>query len=151
MVYFLLQHPFLDSKSLRSLTLVLPLIQFLCYILYCIIQLVRIPLHIRRPLLLLNHHCHRFCNHPRKFFPSLRYLEFSRDLIPSFLVSSSTISITSWVILIILTLWWFIIFPVNTSINSYRPCSISNSLRYMTPSVLGVVVFIGLVSCISCP
>ena len=74
--------------------------------------------------------------------PYLQSLNFSGDLLPSFFVRASTISITSWVIVIGITLQRDIIFPVNKLITSNLSCSVSNYRRYMTPSFLGVVVFL---------
>ena len=54
-------------------------------------------------------------------------------------------------IVIVITLQQDIIFSVNNFITSNAPCNVSNVRRYITPSVLVVVVFVGLVLFIAWP
>ena len=61
----------------------------------------------------------------------------------------STISTTYWDIEIGINLQQDTIFTVNKFITSNPPCNVYNAFIYMTLSVLDVVVFVGLVPCIS--
>ena len=86
-----------------------------------------------------------------RIFPSLISLNFCGGLIPSFLDRTLTLSITYWAIGIGIALQRDIIFLVDKCITSNPPCNVSNDHRYMIPNVMSIVLFVGLISCISWP